>query len=298
VYLWPVGRHAPRVPAIAPVLMDQLLGKDICEIACGETHYAALTTNGELWAWGSNRFGQLGQFFKPSTAESDEMLQLPRIVPFAGVRIKAIACGKHHTVCLSVDGVPFAWGKNKYGQLGQGDVQQRGTPTRIPAFARTAVMLIACGPHTSGVYTEDCDVFMWGMNDTYQLGLGHNRSVYTPQLLAAPFSKSSASALPAQPLPSGKLTLRMPQATAAGKRPAMTLVGFVPPTQSAAAAGPVVAPPLAPPSSHSPQPPVDHSPSPSVVPQIVESLSLGLFLSAALTSALKHSFSCFFWHIH
>ena len=52
VYLWPIGKHQQRTPAIGPVLVEKLLGKDICDVACGEAHYAALTVNGELYLWG------------------------------------------------------------------------------------------------------------------------------------------------------------------------------------------------------------------------------------------------------
>ena len=233
IYMWPIGRHAARNPPVGPTLVSQMLGKEVCQVACGEVHYAAVTFHGELFMWGNNKHGQLGQFLAPgstsrtptsdsspslsaassaastSTASSassssdgastesaaakeEETLEfgpdsgcaqrVPQIVPFPGTRIHSVACGKSHTVCLTVGGAVFAWGKNKHGELGVGDTCCHPTPTLLNSIRR--VSLVACGDHTSAAYADTGKLYMWGQNDTCQLGVGHNRAVTLPQLVA------------------------------------------------------------------------------------------------------------------
>lgn len=160
-----------------------LLGKDVYSVACGGSHYAALTSHGELYMWGDNKYSQQGMYTKPSTPYIPE----PHVVPFGGTRIRAIACGKNHTLCISEQGRVFAWGKNERGELGLGDNATHTAPVLVPGLGPDPTILIACGPHTSAAYSSKGDLYMWGQNDTYQLGLNHNRSAYAPQLLNATF---------------------------------------------------------------------------------------------------------------
>lgn len=171
------------VQKTAAKLLVSLLGKDVYTVSSGDSHYAALTSSGELYMWGDNRYNQQGVYTKPSALQIPE----PHVVPFGGTRIRAIACGKNHTVCVSEQGRVFAWGKNKRGELGVGDTEPRPAPALVPGLGPDPTILIACGPHTSAAYSSKGDLYMWGQNDTYQLGLDHNRSVTTPQILSATF---------------------------------------------------------------------------------------------------------------
>lgn len=45
-------------------------------------------------------------------------------------KIVQVACGFHHTLCLSADGELFAWGGGKEGALGLGDWTNREMPTQ------------------------------------------------------------------------------------------------------------------------------------------------------------------------
>ena len=261
VYMWPIGRHESKGAPARPVLVPQLLGKDVCFVACGEMHYAALTFHGELYMWGSNKHGQLGQFLVSSTSgsapatattaaaaaadynnssdsdsdsnnsDSEEeeeeeedkddrdvagelereaaaagdagsaVQRVPQMVPFGGTRVHAVACGRSHTVCLTVDGRVFAWGRNQHGQLGLGDTAPHPTPTCVRGLA--GVSLVACGDSTSAAYADSGALHMWGQNDTCQLGLGHNRAVLAPQPVPHRFTYTAAG-----PVAAGGITVR------------------------------------------------------------------------------------------
>jgi len=80
--------------------MVKVLGTNvIVQIACGGEHSIALTNDGELYAWGSNRDGQLGL---GSHIVSE--IKPKRISSLAAVPIAFIACGGHHTVVISKSG--------------------------------------------------------------------------------------------------------------------------------------------------------------------------------------------------
>lgn len=200
-------------------LLVGLLGKDVYAVACGNSHYAVLTSPGELYMWGNNRYNQQGVYTKPSAPYISD----PHVVPFGGTRIRAIACGKNHTLCVSEQGKVFAWGKNERGELGLGGTEPRSAPSLVTGLGADPTILIACGPHTSAAYSSMGDLYMWGQNDTYQLGLDHNRTVTSPQILSATFftpedSDVAASTTAASITTSGVTVTR---AAAAAAKPAI-----------------------------------------------------------------------------
>lgn len=71
----------------------------IVQIACGVEHSIALTNDGELYSWGSNREGQLGIGSHTVTE-----IKPKRIITLAAVPIAFIACGGYHTVVISKSG--------------------------------------------------------------------------------------------------------------------------------------------------------------------------------------------------
>ncbi len=65
-------------------------------------HVVALTSQGELFSWGHNGYGQLGQGASIITAQG----MFPKRLDgdFAGVRVVSVACGGHHTVAVTAAG--------------------------------------------------------------------------------------------------------------------------------------------------------------------------------------------------
>ena len=102
------------------------LGKDgnplkganyLAEAAAGVCHSLAVTTRGEVLAWGSNQFGQLG-----NGIGEEESVPNPVLLVFKGLRrppvIRRVAAGYGHSVALSDEGVVYTWGLGSDGQLG------------------------------------------------------------------------------------------------------------------------------------------------------------------------------------
>ena len=82
-------------------------------LAAGYTHTVVIkTSNGSVWCWGANSFGQLGD---SSTTQRKTPVQAGTLTG-----VIAVAAGANHTLALKSDGTVWAWGYNLYGQLGDG----------------------------------------------------------------------------------------------------------------------------------------------------------------------------------
>lgn len=84
----------------------------VIDVCCGWDSSAALTRNGELYVWGSNRYGQLG--LDPSGFPS---VPQPRRISIGG-RIKNISMGLRHTAIVTENRELYVCGSNSRGQLG------------------------------------------------------------------------------------------------------------------------------------------------------------------------------------
>ena len=88
--IWGLGYSVSRdqVPGIGhPCIVDGLCGKRVVDIAMGGTHCLALTEDGEVYSWGKNEKGQLGDGFYNSKYE------LGLVAALEGKNIVGICCG-------------------------------------------------------------------------------------------------------------------------------------------------------------------------------------------------------------
>ncbi|MGD9732942.1 MAG: DUF1566 domain-containing protein [Desulfamplus sp.] len=105
---------------LTPVQVSGLTNVSV--IAAGSYYTVAIKTDGTVWAWGSNEYGQLGN---GGIIESNTPIQVTGLT-----NISAIAAGSYHTVALKTDGTIWAWGDNEYGQLGNGTTTDSRTPVK------------------------------------------------------------------------------------------------------------------------------------------------------------------------
>ena len=135
----------------------------------------ALKSDGTVWAWGRNTYGQLGI---GSTTEKKTPIQLGSL---SGVI--AIAAGTFHSIALKSDGTVWAWGVNKYGQLGDNTTTTRLSPVQVintTGGGFTGIMAIAAGGWHNLVIKTDNTVWTWGLNDNGQLGINSITNKLTP----------------------------------------------------------------------------------------------------------------------
>ncbi|MCL2786445.1 MAG: hypothetical protein FWD81_04410, partial [Methanomassiliicoccaceae archaeon] len=95
-------------------------------------------------------------------------------VEFSGAMVSA---GDHHSLALKEDGTVWAWGRNGYGQLGDGTNAGKNRPVRVEVASGvplTGVTAISAGDFYSLALTDDGRVWAWGYNNSSQLGDGTN----------------------------------------------------------------------------------------------------------------------------
>ena len=191
VYTWGFNQYGQlgnntttnsRSPIAVQVAGTPLAGKTIVQIAAGADHSLALDSDGALYAWGSNAYGQLGN----GTTTNSSVPVAVKIAgtPLAGKTIVQIAAGANHNMVLTSDGAVYTWGWNYHGQLGNNTktnsntivaVQTIGTP-----IAGKKIVKIAAGQGHSLALTDDGMVYTWGRNDTGQLGNNATTDVMLP----------------------------------------------------------------------------------------------------------------------
>jgi alpha-tubulin suppressor-like RCC1 family protein len=94
--------------------------------ADGFFHCAAIKTDGTLWTWGRNHFGQLGV--------NDTTQRNTPVTTFAGgTNWKQVSCGYGHCAAIKTDGTLWTWGQGDSGQLGTNTTTNRLTPVTTSA---------------------------------------------------------------------------------------------------------------------------------------------------------------------
>jgi alpha-tubulin suppressor-like RCC1 family protein len=147
-------------------------GNNWKSIACGGYHTIALKTDGTLWSWGSNLFGQLG--VNDTTRRSTPVTTL-----LGGNNWKSITGGFYHTIALKTDGTLWSWGYNDNGQLGVNNTTSRSTPVTT-LLGGTNWKSIAGGYYHTIALNTDGTLWNWGSNDNGQLGVNNTTSRSTP----------------------------------------------------------------------------------------------------------------------
>ena len=175
------GSTSDSAYPVAVNMSGSLYGKTVVEMGIGRESCLVLTSDGKLYTWGRNDYGQLGNnsynaVYYPSPIYDSGVLN--------GKTIVQICAGYEHDLVLDSDGKMYSWGSNNYGQLGIGLMQNgdRGdqvshysTPVAVDmsgALANEKVSTMSIGYDHSIVYTTDGNVFSWGWNASGQLGDG------------------------------------------------------------------------------------------------------------------------------
>ena len=156
------GTTTNRLNAVQVKLTGGAPLTHIVAIAGGASHSLALTADGQVYAWGSNVTGQLGD---GTTTQRNAPVLLSSFN-----NVVAIAAGAYHSLALSGNGKVYSWGYNSFGQLGDGTTTQHSAPALIPAL--TGITAIAGGSYHSLALSGSGAAFAWGENNFGQLGDG------------------------------------------------------------------------------------------------------------------------------
>ena len=141
---------------------------NIIAISAGETHAMALKSDGTVWVWGSNAFGQVG----------NGMFGGNQLVPVQNNALSGVAqisAGSVHNVAFKTDGTFWTWGSNAYGQAGNGAFETTGcrclTSPQQNTLLSNTVEIEAIGSGTLA-RLSDGGVWAWGANLAGEVGNG------------------------------------------------------------------------------------------------------------------------------
>jgi len=138
------------------------LTQPLISAALGEGHGLAVTHSGQVYTWGDNYFGQLGDGTQASHHTAVILTGLTGIIQ--------VAAGDGHSLALRSDGTVWAWGGNQSGQLGDGTKVNRSSPVQIPGLAN--IVQVVAGARHSAALDKNGAVWVWGSNEFGQLGGG------------------------------------------------------------------------------------------------------------------------------
>lgn len=166
-------------------------GKLIAAVAAGSDFTLALTTEGRVYAWGSNEKGQLGLAETTQSIERFFPAAVSTSGPLGGQKIASIAAGKWHSLAADdIEGRVFSWGANFNGELGIGTTGTYKTAPQQVAGLPTGekVVQVTAGEKASYALTKSGKVFAWGDNGYGQLGNGSTTSSSTPVAVTGPLA--------------------------------------------------------------------------------------------------------------
>jgi alpha-tubulin suppressor-like RCC1 family protein len=146
-------------------------------IAGGSFHSLAIGSNGRLYAWGWNLYGQLGDGTTTSRATPEAVTLAPGVAP------TAVCAGYGHSLAIGSDGKLYAWGWNSNGQLGDGTTTDHHSPETIALASGVTPTAIAAGATSSYAIGSDGKLYTWGDNFDGQLGDGTVIDHDTPEAI-------------------------------------------------------------------------------------------------------------------
>lgn len=188
----PGGEGQAPHPAPLAVVLPGAAGP-VVEEATGAQFSLALTSPGQLFAFGSNRFGQLGLGGGASPNPSPQQISLPG----TSAPVTRIAAGAEHALALTAAGALYSGGSNRFGQLGRAANSGSELPNSPEQVALPGVdgppVQVAGGEQQSLVLTSTGALYSFGGNRFGQLGRTANAGSETPNPIPAPVVLPGAS---------------------------------------------------------------------------------------------------------
>ncbi|KAK3100706.1 hypothetical protein FSP39_024049, partial [Pinctada imbricata] len=171
--------HFSRWNCDKPRLIEALKSKRVRDIACGSSHSAAITSNGDLYTWGLGEYGRLGH------GDNTTQLKPKQVKALSNQRVIQIACGSRdaQTLALTDEGLVYSWGDGDFGKLGRGGSEGCNVPHEVDRLRGLGVIQIECGAQFSLALTKSGQVWTWGKGDYFRLGHGTDAHVRKPQLV-------------------------------------------------------------------------------------------------------------------
>lgn len=145
---------------------------NVAAVSLGANHTAAIKTDGSLWMWGWNDYGQLGDYINIGYSQNTIRNKPKKVMD----NVASVSAGGSYTAAVKTDGSLWMWGSNRSGQLGDGTKNDRNTLFKV----MDDVAAVSAGDYQMNAIKKDGSLWTWGKNMVGQLGDGTSRDRYTP----------------------------------------------------------------------------------------------------------------------
>ena len=119
------------------------------QVSASFTHTAAIKTDGTLWVWGYQLYGQLG------VGGNIAIISTPVTTFAGGTNWKQVSCRFYHTAAIKTDGTLWTWGNGADGRLGNAVTTNASTPVTTRAGGSNWKQVSGGGSHTAAVKSVD-----------------------------------------------------------------------------------------------------------------------------------------------
>lgn len=192
VYGWGAGTQGKlgdgtTADHLSPSLASGLPAEtSFVQVDAGKYHSLALSAGGQIYGWGANSRGQLGNGTTVTDVPQPTLAPVPE-----GVTFVKIAGGEQHSVALAADGTVYAAGYNNYGQLGTGATTASSVfaPVSFVGVLPEGVKIVDIAAGESSftlALADNGGVYGWGYNNNGQLGNGTTANSLVPVGVTAP----------------------------------------------------------------------------------------------------------------
>ncbi len=169
LYMWGCNGTA-GTGSTEDVAVPTKILEDVETVSIDQYTSTAITKDGSLYRWGYNSGGQVGN-------GSTEDVPIPaKILDHAKTVLTNQDISAERTGVITTDGSLYMWGRNPYGEVGNGTTEFVAVPVKILDNVETAEF----GYHTGAAITTDGSLYMWGANSSGEVGNG------TTDIVAAP----------------------------------------------------------------------------------------------------------------
>ena len=197
------------------ITMDATIENRLISVSLGDSRSTAITENGDLYCWGQNNYGQVGDgttvnkdrptkmlnnvtsvslgiYHSAAVAENGDLYcwgygsdgqmgngtyNTRQSTPVKVLEnVTSVSLGGFHSAAITENGDLYCWGQNNYGQVGDGTTNRQGKPVKV----LENVVLVSLSVHYSAAITENGDLYCWGSNTSGQVGDGTTTNHSTP----------------------------------------------------------------------------------------------------------------------
>ncbi|XP_011268118.1 RCC1 and BTB domain-containing protein 1 [Camponotus floridanus] len=145
-------------------LPTKVINEECIDIACSSDHALALTKDGKIYTWGTEKYEQFLNEGASYRGVATISIGFPYEVKFncETEKIICIACGVMFNVVITDNGKVYSWGLNG-GRLGLGHYEKKLSPCLIFSLVDVKIVKVVCGAMFTLALTDKGEVYSWGV---------------------------------------------------------------------------------------------------------------------------------------